>query len=77
MVGSPCIITCMIEYDVEHRMHVVHDGPREAPPLLTPTAVAAAPWLGIDDVAWPVRVRFVQSGHGVDAYRLGHGRTIR
>jgi pimeloyl-ACP methyl ester carboxylesterase len=36
MVGSPCIIGCMSEYDVEqsHGMHVVHDGPRQAPPLL-------------------------------------------
>jgi pimeloyl-ACP methyl ester carboxylesterase len=36
MVGSPCIIPCMTEYDVEpsHGMHVVHDGPRQAPPLL-------------------------------------------
>jgi pimeloyl-ACP methyl ester carboxylesterase len=36
IVGSPCIIACMSEYDVEHShvMHVVHDGPRQAPPLL-------------------------------------------
>ncbi len=36
MVGSPCIIPCMSEYDVKHShgMHVVHDGPRQAPPLL-------------------------------------------
>jgi pimeloyl-ACP methyl ester carboxylesterase len=36
MAGSPCIISCMTEYDVKHShgMHVVHDGPRQAPPLL-------------------------------------------
>jgi pimeloyl-ACP methyl ester carboxylesterase len=36
MVGSPCIVSCMSEYDVEqlHGMHVVHDGPQQAPPLL-------------------------------------------
>jgi len=36
MPGSPCIIARMSEYDVEHSqgMHVVHDGPRQAPPLL-------------------------------------------
>jgi pimeloyl-ACP methyl ester carboxylesterase len=36
MVGGPCIIPCMSEYDVElsQGMHVVHDGPRQAPPLL-------------------------------------------
>ncbi|MCW3842332.1 alpha/beta fold hydrolase [Micromonospora yasonensis] len=35
-VGSRCIVSCMSEYDVEqsHGMHVVHLGPREAPPLL-------------------------------------------
>jgi pimeloyl-ACP methyl ester carboxylesterase len=36
MVGGPCIIFCMSEYDAElsYGMHVVHDGPRQAPPLL-------------------------------------------
>jgi pimeloyl-ACP methyl ester carboxylesterase len=36
MPGSPCIIACMREDDVEHSqgMHVIHDGPRQAPPLL-------------------------------------------
>lgn len=36
MVGSSCIVSCMSEDDVEqsHGMHAVHDGPREAPPLL-------------------------------------------
>jgi pimeloyl-ACP methyl ester carboxylesterase len=36
MAGGPRIILCMSEYDVElsHGMHVVHDGPRQAPPLL-------------------------------------------
>jgi pimeloyl-ACP methyl ester carboxylesterase len=36
MVGSQCIVCCMGEHEVEqsHGMHVVHDGPREAPPLL-------------------------------------------
>ncbi|MET7642119.1 alpha/beta fold hydrolase [Streptomyces sp. NPDC005426] len=106
----------MSEHSVEfaHGMHVVHDGPQQAPPLLlihgsrgsgaswgpvvpalsahhhvirvdlpgcgqspppasydvpsragrvaallelTPTAVAVAPWLAIDDVAWPRRSR--------------------
>jgi pimeloyl-ACP methyl ester carboxylesterase len=36
MVGSSCIVPLMSEHDVEQSqgMHVVHDGPREAPPLL-------------------------------------------
>ena len=37
MVGGSCSIPCMMtEYNVEpsHGMHVVHDGPRQAPPLL-------------------------------------------
>lgn len=36
MVGRACIVSCMSEYEFErsHRMHVVHDGPRQAPPLL-------------------------------------------
>jgi pimeloyl-ACP methyl ester carboxylesterase len=36
MVGGLCIIFCMSEYDVElsYGMHVVHDGPWKAPPLL-------------------------------------------
>lgn len=35
-VGSPCIISGMSEHDVEYRhgIYVVHDGAREAPPLL-------------------------------------------
>ncbi|GAA0965771.1 hypothetical protein GCM10009555_006020 [Acrocarpospora macrocephala] len=34
--GNPCIVFCMSEYNLEqsHGMRVVHDGPREAPPLL-------------------------------------------
>src|SRR5437763_6792694 len=36
MVGSACIVCGMSEYDgaQSHRMHVVHDGPRQAPALL-------------------------------------------
>ncbi|MFI7644749.1 alpha/beta fold hydrolase [Micromonospora sp. NPDC049460] len=36
IAGSPCIIPRMSQYDVEHShgMHVVHDGPLQAPPLL-------------------------------------------
>jgi pimeloyl-ACP methyl ester carboxylesterase len=36
MAGSARIVFCMSEYDVEQSdgMHVVHDGPRDAPPLL-------------------------------------------
>src|SRR5690348_16912558 len=36
IAGSPRIVACMGDYDVEHShgMHVVHDGPRQAPPLL-------------------------------------------
>jgi pimeloyl-ACP methyl ester carboxylesterase len=36
MAGRPGIIACMNKYDVEHShgMHVVHDGPRQAAPLL-------------------------------------------
>src|SRR5258705_4633667 len=36
MVGSSVSSPCMGDYDVEHShgMHVVHDGPRQAPPLL-------------------------------------------
>jgi pimeloyl-ACP methyl ester carboxylesterase len=36
MVGSPGIVSGMSEYDVEHAhgMHVVHDGPRQAPALV-------------------------------------------
>jgi pimeloyl-ACP methyl ester carboxylesterase len=36
MVGSPGIVPCMSKYDVKHShgMHVVHDGPRQATPLL-------------------------------------------
>jgi pimeloyl-ACP methyl ester carboxylesterase len=36
MAGRPRIVPCMGEFEVEnsHGMHVVHDGPRQAPPLL-------------------------------------------
>ncbi len=48
MVGSSCIIPCMTEYNVEpsHGMHVVHDGPRQAPPLLLihGSGAAGASW---------------------------------
>lgn len=36
IAGNPLMIACMSEYNVEHPqgMHVVHDGPLQAPPLL-------------------------------------------
>lgn len=34
MAGSPCIIPCMNDIEHSQGMHVVHDGSRQAPPLL-------------------------------------------